>query len=156
MVPDPAPAISLARMRKLSVGPETGMPLMTAVGLIELLTLSTLLEPEKLMSERPIEAEEAPETLRKRPWRTLRLLPSARLTRLPAILSTEPPATLTRWPLATINALDLKVTIDTASLGMETLARLTRSMALSLVARTVPPLRFRRGAVASTRAVSIL
>jgi hypothetical protein len=105
MVPDPAPAIALAPMRKLSVGPETGMPLMMAVGAIELLTLSTLLEPEKLMSERPIEAEEPPETLSKRPLRMLRLLPSARLTRLPAMLSTLPPATLTRWPGATIGAL---------------------------------------------------
>ena len=96
MVPDPAPAIALAPIRKLSVGPATGMPLMIAVGAIELLTLRTLLEPEKLTSERPIEAEEPPETLSKRPLRILRLLPSARLTRLPAMLSTEPPATLTR------------------------------------------------------------
>ena len=96
MVPAAAPAIGLAPMRKLSVGPETGIPLTIAVGTIELVTFRTLPVPEKLTSERPIEADEPPDTLSSRPFRMLRVLLSTRLTRLPATLSTLPPATFTR------------------------------------------------------------
>ena len=84
----------------------------------------------------------------------LKVLASERLTRFPAMLSTLPPATLTRWPLATVRVLALRVTMDTASFGMETLARPTRSMAWSPVVTVVPPFRLSRGAVASRRAMS--
>ena len=80
-------------MRKLSAGPETGIPLMMAVGTIELLMFSALPLPEKLTSERPIVADELADTLSRSPLRILRVLLFARLTRLPATLSTLPPAT---------------------------------------------------------------
>src|SRR5262249_19774174 len=111
-------------------------------------------EPEKLTSERPIVADELPDTLSKSPFRMLKVLLFARLTRLPATLRTLPPATLTRCPLATASVLDVRVIIDTASFGIETLALPTRLTAWSPVVSALPPLRLSSGAVASSNAVS--
>src|SRR5256712_9792454 len=112
--------------------------------------------PEKLTSERPIEAEEPPETLRSRPLKSVSVLPLPRLTRFPAMLRTLPPATLTRWPLRTLRELPLRLIMARASLGRDTLAWRTRSTTWPEVVTAVPPFRVRGGAVASRWTESVL